>query len=130
MSVKHKIQFTTFALVIAAAFGFYYIGKGGKYDDDRNIIMTVKLDATQSSNHMVSVHINGAERLTEGWEGDKWTDSMWVRPKERIVLQAHVYLRGTLTCTITDGEQTLKDVYRRDVSRWETGECAVTYVAR
>lgn len=130
MSVKQKIQATTAALVAVAAIGFYYVGKGGKFDDDHNIVMTVEIVATRANAGIVSVYINGAERLTEPMNGTKWTDSMWVRPTERVVLRGWVYLRGTITCTITDGEQTLTDASKGNVTRWQDGACTVTYIGR
>lgn len=104
LSVKSKIQATTIALVLAGALGFYYLGRGGKLDtsQDRDILLSVRVDATRASPATIVVSINGAERSREGLSTKFWSDHMWIRPGETVMLTGQVEALGTITCTIID----------------------------
>lgn len=128
MSVKSRIRATTVALVVAAAAGFYYFGRGGKLDtsNDRDILMTVDYKIERGTEGAVFVYINEMNRTEESFH-DHWEDHMWVRPGEKIKLSGHVQGKGRITCKIIDRDKT----YRHDAygdQHWSDNVCALMYV--
>jgi hypothetical protein len=127
VSIKTTFKATTIALVLAAAAGFYYFGRGGKLDTskDRNILLHVEYHLDRPWPGTIAVYINEANRTDEGIQKPPWDDHMWIRPGETVRLTGHTMGRGRLICQITDGDKVLTDPkYGSD--HWSDLFCSVS----
>ena len=130
MSVKHKIQATWIALVLAGAAGFYYFGRGGKLDTggDRELHLQVTIEATQYSQGIVLVTINGAENEMATTKLGHWDKNLWLRAGETVVLDAHFYGKGNISCSATHSGNTISHASKDNPKYWDEHRCHVSVV--
>lgn len=129
MSVKTTAQATTVALVLVAAAGLYYFGRGSKLDtsNDRDVALHVSWELGRPSSAIIQVYLNGANHTSEGVKKSPWDDHMWLRPGEKVTLSAFTTGNGNLLCRIVDQGKNI-DHSDRGENYWDELHCSVTVV--